>query len=77
MNFKELLTNVYYSVAIVSVVSVVGKLLYGWFRGDQISKKFIVDMAEQHLPYIYRELRALNPGVGDHPHIAFSHFEDK
>lgn len=77
MTFKELLTNVYYSVAIVSVICVVAKLLYGWFRGDQISKKFIIDMAGQHLPYIYQELRVLNPGAGDHPPIAFSHFEDK
>lgn len=77
MTFKDILTNVYYCVAIVCVVGAAGKLFYGWFRGDQISKKFIVDMAEEHLPYIYRELRALNPGAADHPHIAFSHFEDK
>lgn len=77
MTFTDTLTNVYYCLAIVSVVAVVGKLLYGWFRGDQISKRFIEDMAEHHLPYIYRELRAINPKAKAHPHIAFLNFKDK
>lgn len=77
MTFKNLITNLYYCGAFTCVLGVAIKLLYGWFRGDQISKKFIVDMAEDHLPYIYRELRMLNPGAAEHPHIAFSHFEDK
>jgi hypothetical protein len=77
MKFTDILTNVYYGLAIASVVAVVGKLLYGWFRGDQISKKFIVDMAEHHLPYIYRELRDLNPGAEIHPPISFLNFKEK
>lgn len=77
MTFTDTLTNVYYCLAIGSVAAVVGKLLYGWFRGDQISKKFIVDMAEHHLPYIYRELRVLNPRAKSHPPISFLNFKDK
>lgn len=77
MKFTDILTDVYYGVAIISVVTVMVKLFYGWFRGDQISKKFICDMAEEHLPYIYRELRILNPRAREHPRISFSHFKDK
>lgn len=77
MTFTDILTNIYYCLAIGSVMAVAGKLLYGWFRSDQISKKFMVDMACNHLPYIYQELRILNPGAEDHPPIAFSHIEDK
>lgn len=77
MNLKDVASTVYYTVAIVSVGCVVVKLFYGWLRGDQIHKKFVMDMAHNHLPYIYRELRILNPGAADHPHIAFVHFEDK
>lgn len=77
MSLKDTVSIVYYVCAIVGVVGVVGKLCYSWFRGDQISKKFIIDTAEEHLPYIYRELRFLNPGAPEHPHISFSHFKEK
>lgn len=77
MTLKDTIASVYYGLAITSVIGVTCKLLYGWVRGDQISKRFIVDMASQHLPYIYRELRMLNPGAVEHPPIAFSHLEDK
>lgn len=77
MKFTDLLTNLYYILAIISIVTVVIKLFYGWFRGDQIGKKFISDVAGEHLPYIYRELRSLNRNAPEHPHISFSHFKDK
>jgi hypothetical protein len=74
---SDAIATVYYVIAIGSVIVVVGKLFYGWLRGDQISKRFIEDMASYHLPYIYKELRILNPGSHDHPTIAFSRFKDK
>lgn len=77
MKFTDLITNVYYCLAIGSVAAVVGKLFYGWFRGDQISKKFIEDMAEHHLPYIYRQLRFINPRSEQHPPITFLNFKEK
>lgn len=77
MKFTDILTNVYYCISIACVLAVMGKLLYGWFRSDQIGKKFIVDMAGEHLPYIYRELRNLNPRAREHPHINFLNFKDK
>lgn len=74
---KDIVSTIYYIFATVALLAVVAKLFYGWFRDDQSSKRFIVDMAEDHLPYIYKELRFLNPRSIDHPHIAFTHFKDK
>lgn len=76
MNPKEIVSTVYYICATIGLIAVVGKLFYGWFVGDQIGKRFIVDMAENHLPYIYKELRTLHPHCPDHPHIAFLHMKD-
>lgn len=77
MNLKDIASTVYYILAIFSVGCVVVKLFYGWLRGDQIHKKFVTEMASCHLPYIYRELRTINPVAPDHPPISFVQFKDK
>jgi hypothetical protein len=77
MKLTDLLANTYYGIAIGVVVVTASKFFYGWFRGDQISKRFIIDMASVHLPYIYRELKRQNPESPEHPNIVFMNFKDK
>ena len=74
---KDIVQTVYYGAAIVGIVATIIKVFYGWFRGDQISKKFIIEMAEHHLPYIYMELQHRNPNCKYHPPISFINIKDK
>jgi hypothetical protein len=75
---KDIVATIYYILAATGVVVVVAKLLYNWFRGDQISKQFIGNMAEDHLPHIYKQIMRLQIKVGlnvtDAPPIKFMHF---
>lgn len=77
MTPKDIASTVYYCTAIVGIVVAVLKGFFGWFRGDQINKKFVTDMAEHHLPYIYKELRHLSPRSVEPPPIAFTNLKDK
>lgn len=78
---KDLVATVYYTLATLGIVVVVVKLLYGWIRGDQISKHFVSNMAEDHLPHIYKQIMRLQIRTGldvtEAPTIKFTDFKGK
>lgn len=78
---KDAVATIYYTLATLGIVVVVVKLLYGWIRGDQISKQFISSMAEDHLPHIYKQIMRLQIKTGldvtEAPSIKFMHFKGK
>lgn len=52
-NLKEIVTLIYYGSATISIILVAVRLLYTWFKDFDNSQRFITDMAQVHLPYIY------------------------
>jgi hypothetical protein len=49
----------YYSLSAISFFLVFVRLVYTWFRDFDNSQKFICDMADTHLPYLYTSIQRI------------------
>lgn len=60
----ETLQVIVYCVAILGSVSVAIWKVIGWIMTDRINRKFVRDMAENHLPHVYDLLHKLCEAQG-------------
>jgi hypothetical protein len=76
LSFKEGLSLFYYLLGALAAIIAVIRVLYGWFKDYDNSTQFTQDMAQTHLPHIYKSLARiadkLDVDLEDCPPIMFT-----